>query len=568
MLVATELPVHYQQVLAPLTDYDFVIAPVYVKYPEYRSFNIQQRKKGRFVILDNGAFEGELLDEAKLVRIIQELHPQEVVAPDVIGDRKQTYERAIRFVELLDKKRISVRVQVCPQGRSFVEWTRSYKELVDLKGVSTIGCSYVCLTGDTRISRTNGTEVAIKNLVGKDPFWVYSYDHETGKIVPGKATARKTRANAELVEVELDNGEKVKCTPGHKWMLRDGSYKAARDLQPGESLMPLYRRYEKGGYEQVCRPSTGGWRLTHVEAAGGYRRGFVIHHRDFNKCNNDPDNLVHILPDEHLNIHARPGKISVEGRRSLSEMRRRWHREKTSEVEEQRRRRASETQRSKSPEEKAERLRKFRDTLYLEGGVDRLSAGVTRSWQELTLTGYVQRCKNMSLGKQRARRERADLLMVRALNHRVVAVRILEERGNVYDLTVEKYHNFALSAGVFVHNCHFSVPEDCNYFGQIPPQETVRLRFFHYLVGQGLLREDKQHHLLGLVSPAALKFYRLYPFIRSIDTSFPVIGALHLQVLTECSVKYSDKLDYGRAFNDQELQLAILNILKLKEMCR
>jgi C1A family cysteine protease len=38
------------------------------------------------------------------------------------------------------------------------------------------------------------------------------------------------------------------------------------------------------------------------------------------------------------------------------------------------------------------------------------------------------------------------------INHKVKSI----EKSNiidVYDLTVEKYHNFALSSGVFAHNC-------------------------------------------------------------------------------------------------------------------
>ncbi|GAB2991545.1 ATP-binding protein [Amycolatopsis acidiphila] len=44
-------------------------------------------------------------------------------------------------------------------------------------------------------------------------------------------------------------------------------------------------------------------------------------------------------------------------------------------------------------------------------------------------------------------REAASLV-----NHQVVAVEKLTETADVYDLTVEGYHNFALEAGVFVHN--------------------------------------------------------------------------------------------------------------------
>src|SRR5207244_5088896 len=38
-------------------------------------------------------------------------------------------------------------------------------------------------------------------------------------------------------------------------------------------------------------------------------------------------------------------------------------------------------------------------------------------------------------------------------NHKVVSVEPIREREDVYCLTVPEYGNFALSAGVFVHNC-------------------------------------------------------------------------------------------------------------------
>ncbi len=38
------------------------------------------------------------------------------------------------------------------------------------------------------------------------------------------------------------------------------------------------------------------------------------------------------------------------------------------------------------------------------------------------------------------------------INCKVIAVRPLDERADVYDLTVDDYHNFALASGIFVHN--------------------------------------------------------------------------------------------------------------------
>jgi len=37
-------------------------------------------------------------------------------------------------------------------------------------------------------------------------------------------------------------------------------------------------------------------------------------------------------------------------------------------------------------------------------------------------------------------------------NHKIKLIKVLEKSEDVYDLTIDKYHNFALSSGVFVHN--------------------------------------------------------------------------------------------------------------------
>ena len=85
---------------------------------------------------------------------------------------------------------------------------------------------------------------------------------------------RMTKANAEVISVTLDNGETIICTPDHRFMLRDGSYKAAAELTPDDSLMPLYRKIsdkrEPGitidGYEMVWDPRSDSWLFTHILA--------------------------------------------------------------------------------------------------------------------------------------------------------------------------------------------------------------------------------------------------------------------------------------------------------------
>src|SRR5262249_54016108 len=57
---------------------------------------------------------------------------------------------------------------------------------------------------------------------------------------------------------------------------------------------------------------------------------------------------------------------------------------------------------------------------------------------------------------------------VHGYNHNVVAVIPLEEREDVYCLTVPEYHNFALEAGVFDHNYRMMAVQTTLNANQLP----------------------------------------------------------------------------------------------------
>jgi hypothetical protein len=97
-----------------------------------------------------------------------------------------------------------------------------------------------CFVGETRIPLLNGSLPTIAELEGKS-VWVYSSD-SNGRIVPGLAQVRKTKEVTNLVDVVLDTGAVVRCTPDHLFRLRNGSYVEASLLRPGiDRLMPLVR---------------------------------------------------------------------------------------------------------------------------------------------------------------------------------------------------------------------------------------------------------------------------------------------------------------------------------------
>ena len=101
-----------------------------------------------------------------------------------------------------------------------------------------------CFTGDTMIKLAFGGTKSILDLLidykSGVTNYLYSYDRLSGEII--RQRIRKvfqTMIITELVEVVLDDGEKVRCTPNHKFMMADGSYKKIKDITPNEDLMGM-----------------------------------------------------------------------------------------------------------------------------------------------------------------------------------------------------------------------------------------------------------------------------------------------------------------------------------------
>ncbi|MBN2257492.1 MAG: hypothetical protein JW704_06680 [Anaerolineaceae bacterium] len=77
------------------------------------------------------------------------------------------------------------------------------------------------------------------------------------------------------MEVELDNGEVVRCSDNHPFMLRDGTWLRADQLVQGCSLMPMYSEIssvESGdridGYEKVFDPASLNHKVVAVRRTG------------------------------------------------------------------------------------------------------------------------------------------------------------------------------------------------------------------------------------------------------------------------------------------------------------
>lgn len=243
----------------------------------------------------------------------------------VVGETKE-YIDTISFEDWLPK----LRDDIARTGFTQLTVKRSLMEMLrfhDLKVHCT--CPDYCLTGDMKISLLDGRDLTIPEIIdeirsGKE-IWVYSSD-ERGDFKPGLVEdAFESRKVKSLIQVTLDTGEVITCTPDHPFMLRDGRYIKAEDLVVGQSLMPMYFGQNKKGYRTVklnSRETTSFYsvyklvaenlmpekideaksRLTEEDQKFMY--DVAIHHRNFNKSDNSPNNLEIMTPAEHFKLHG------------------------------------------------------------------------------------------------------------------------------------------------------------------------------------------------------------------------------------------------------------------------
>lgn len=123
------------------------------------------------------------------------------------------------------------------------EWVCTEKPvelLFGRNGSDVIGLDILCcLTGDSVIRTSSGLE-RLENLVGKQ-ITVPTYNVKTGEVEESQLChVSQTKLATVLIEIELENGSKIRCTPEHRFLLRSGIYKRADELTEDDELEEGY----------------------------------------------------------------------------------------------------------------------------------------------------------------------------------------------------------------------------------------------------------------------------------------------------------------------------------------
>jgi hypothetical protein len=97
-----------------------------------------------------------------------------------------------------------------------------------------VGRALFCLDGDTEIYTSAGYS-KLKHLINKSTE-VLSVDENGKLIVSDKCTVLPTAVTTEEYQITLEDGTLIKCTPEHRLLLKDGTYKAVKDLTIEDEL--------------------------------------------------------------------------------------------------------------------------------------------------------------------------------------------------------------------------------------------------------------------------------------------------------------------------------------------
>jgi len=134
MKISHELPLSLLKYGYEWNDFDYCL-PNFLEYEQYAEYFKQARKDNRFIILDNGLFEGVHYSNSELLTFISKIQPSIFIVPDEWNDYSTTlrnakswklYEDAIGYLP------DDVKLMAVCQGKDLHELMMCYQTLVDL----------------------------------------------------------------------------------------------------------------------------------------------------------------------------------------------------------------------------------------------------------------------------------------------------------------------------------------------------------------------------------------------------------------------------------------------------
>jgi hypothetical protein len=141
MLISHEVPLAMLEKSFTFNDYDYCL-PTFLHHKQYWDYFVEARKQNRFIIMDNGLFEGEIVDEKSLLHAYNTIKPDVFITPDNWNDADATWDNYVKWKDKVDPSKIMVVIQAQTMFEAEDLYEKLIKDEVKYIGFNHLGQFY------------------------------------------------------------------------------------------------------------------------------------------------------------------------------------------------------------------------------------------------------------------------------------------------------------------------------------------------------------------------------------------------------------------------------------------
>jgi hypothetical protein len=209
MKISHELPLSLFSYSDEFNDYEYCLPHLLDKHADYRQFFLDSSERGRFIICDNGLFEGIKHTTQDLLEKIDLIEPNIFIVPDEWNDATHTAKNAKHWTQY--KMPFKTKLMVVLQGKTVSEIHTLYQQCVDLGYThfainhSSIVYQTLCESDIEIANQSVGRVMLIEYLRSQGVIKDHHYIHLLGASTPQEFTYYRDNLPTLVNSVDTSN---------------------------------------------------------------------------------------------------------------------------------------------------------------------------------------------------------------------------------------------------------------------------------------------------------------------------------------------------------------------------
>jgi hypothetical protein len=209
MKISHELPISLLEYSSDWNHYEYCLPHLMDKYSDYRQFFLDSRERDRFIIMDNGLFEGVTHTTQDLLEKIDLIQPDIFIVPDEWNDSTITAKNAKHWLQY--KMPMRTKLMVVLQGKTVNDIHLLYKQCVDLGythfAFNHSSVVYQELGGSENVlaNQSVGRVLLIQFLLSQNIIKDHHYIHLLGASTPQEFTFYRDAIPTIINSVDTSN---------------------------------------------------------------------------------------------------------------------------------------------------------------------------------------------------------------------------------------------------------------------------------------------------------------------------------------------------------------------------